>query len=167
MTNFNERTNTLLYKKYASYTLFERVDVGCVWEVSRRRGQTATQSSSDHSSTSSSSWLGLLNRGSLRAASPQSASWFSRWHLVPNWLQLQQELELELTDLSRPWLLVIFLFDAYLFPVGVRICSEFNHVHRSRWYSDIFDWIHLFRCSSAYLHRCISWLTARSKVNML
>ena len=24
-----------------------------------------------------------------------------------------------------------------------------------------------FRCSSAYLHRCISWLTARSRVNML
>ena len=27
----------------------------------------------------------------------------------------------------------------------VRICTEFNHVHRSRWYSDIFDRIHLFR----------------------
>ena len=31
-------------------------------------------SSSDHSSTSFSSWLGLLNRGSLRAQSPQSAA---------------------------------------------------------------------------------------------
>ena len=30
-----------------------------------------------YSSTSSSSWMGLLNRGSLRAQSPQSASWFS------------------------------------------------------------------------------------------
>ena len=42
MTNFNERTDTLLYKKYTSRTLFERVDVGCVWEVSWRRGQTTT-----------------------------------------------------------------------------------------------------------------------------
>ena len=33
-----------------------------------------TQSSFDHSSTSSSSWLGLLNRGSLRAQSPLSAA---------------------------------------------------------------------------------------------
>ena len=33
-----------------------------------------TQSSSDHSSTSSSSWLGLFNRGSLRAQSPLSAA---------------------------------------------------------------------------------------------
>ena len=40
--DLNERTNTLLYKKYTSHTLFERVDVGCVWEVSWRRGQTAT-----------------------------------------------------------------------------------------------------------------------------
>ena len=43
MTKFNERTNTLLYKKrYTSHTLFERVDVGCVWEVSWRWRQTAT-----------------------------------------------------------------------------------------------------------------------------
>ena len=41
-------------------------------------------------------------------------------------------------------------------------CIEFNHVHRSRWYSNIFDQMHLFHCSSAYLHRCISWLMARS-----
>ena len=37
-------------------------------------------SSLDHSSTSFASWLGLLNCGSLRAQSPQSASWFSLWH---------------------------------------------------------------------------------------
>ena len=84
MTNFNERTNTLLYKNIISHTLFSRgwcflcVRMDCYFDPS----------SSGHSSTSSPSWLGLLNRGSLRAASPQSASWFSRWHLVPNWLQL-------------------------------------------------------------------------------
>ena len=52
------------------------------------------------------------------------------------------------------------------FPVGIRICTKFNHIHRSRWYSDIFDRMHPFSCSSAYLHRCISWLMARSKVNV-
>ena len=86
-------------------------------EMSWRRRQTAilTPSSSDHSSTSSPSWLGLLNRGSLRAASPQPASWFSRWHPIPNWLQL-----------SVPWLYY---------------CLSST----------------CFRCSSAYLHKCISW----------
>ena len=71
------------------------------------------------------------------------------------------------TDPSRLWHLVVFLFDVHLLPVGVRICNEFNHVKRWRWYSDIFDRMHQFRCSSAYLHRCISWLTAGSWVNML
>ena len=37
------------------------------------RNVILTQSSSDHSSTSSSSWLGLLNRGSLRAQRSLSA----------------------------------------------------------------------------------------------
>ena len=44
MTNFNERMNTLLYKNIP-LTLYsrkgcERVDVGCVWEVSWRWRQT-------------------------------------------------------------------------------------------------------------------------------
>ena len=42
MTNFNERTNTLLYKKYISHTLFSKGNVSCVWELSWRREQTAT-----------------------------------------------------------------------------------------------------------------------------
>ena len=44
--DFNERTNTLLYKnislKLHSQKGCERVDAGYVWEVSWRRGQTAT-----------------------------------------------------------------------------------------------------------------------------
>ena len=39
--DFNEWMNTLLYKNI-SLTLLERVDVGCVWEVSWRERQTAT-----------------------------------------------------------------------------------------------------------------------------
>ena len=93
--DFNDRTNSFLYKKNISLTLYSRM-CWC-WLCVRGELETGTycyiltQSSSDHSSTSSS-WLGLLIRGSLTAVSPQSASWFSRWHLVPNWLQLQLEL---------------------------------------------------------------------------
>ena len=75
MSNFNEWTNTLLYKNM-SLTLYSRK--GWCWLCVRSELGThcyiLTQSSSDHCSTSSSSWLGLLNRGSLRAARPQLAS---------------------------------------------------------------------------------------------
>ena len=73
---------------------------------------------------------------------------------------------LELTDIC---VLVIFLFDTHLLPVGVPDLppSPNSTTSLSRWYSDIFDWMHLFHCSSAYLHRCISWLTTRSRFNML
>ena len=75
-TNFNERTNTLLYKNISLTLYSQKGDVSCVWEMSWRKGQTAIliPSSSDHSSTSFSSWLGLLNCGSLRAQSPLSAA---------------------------------------------------------------------------------------------
>ena len=132
MTNFNERTNTLLYKTI-SLTLYSWK--GWCWLCVRGELETGTdcyiltQSSSDHSSTSSSSWLGLFNCGSMRATSPQSASWFSHWHHVP-----------QLTPT----------------PTG----------------TDCGTWLYnclmstCFRSSSAYLHRCISWLTARSRVNI-
>ena len=67
MTNFNERTNTLLYKNI-SPTLYSRKS--WCWFCVRGELETGTdccimtQSSSDHSSTSLS-WLGLLNRGSV------------------------------------------------------------------------------------------------------
>ena len=77
MTNFNERTNTLIYKNI-SLTLYSRK--GWCWLCVSGELKTGTdcyiliQSSSDHSSTSFSSWLGLHNRGSLRAQSPPSAA---------------------------------------------------------------------------------------------
>ena len=133
MMNFNEQMNTLLYKNI-SLTLYSRkgwcwlcvrgeLEMGTDWYI-------LTQSSSDHSSTSSSSWLGLLNCGSLRATSPQSASWFSRWHLVPQLTPTPTG-----TDWPKPSLAPGYIF-----------------VSRPP--------------ASAYLHRCISWLTARSRVNM-
>ena len=77
MTNFNEQTNTLLYKNI-SLTLYSQK--GWCWLCVRGELETGTdcyiltQSSSDYSSTSSSSWLGLLNHGSLRAQSPLPAA---------------------------------------------------------------------------------------------
>ena len=40
-TSMNEQTHFFI-KKYVSHFIPESVDVGCVWEVSCRRGQTAT-----------------------------------------------------------------------------------------------------------------------------
>ena len=64
--NFNERTNTLLYKNI-SLTLYTRK--GWCWLCVRGELETGidcnilTQSSSDHSSTSFSSWLGCSTVG--------------------------------------------------------------------------------------------------------
>ena len=67
--DFNERTNTLLYKNIPLALYSRKGDVSCVWEVSWRRGQTATY------------WpkvlliiAALFSRGSLRATSPPSAA---------------------------------------------------------------------------------------------
>ena len=122
-----------------------------------------TQSSSDHSSTTSSSWLGCSTVG----------------HWGPKALSLQAvltlascpQLQLELTAclpkaVCGTWLYNCLTYTYFLWAYTSATITEFNHVQRSRWYSDIFDRMHLFRCSSAYLYRSISWLTARSRVNI-
>ena len=78
-----------------------------------------------NSSTSSSFWFGLLNRGSLRAQSP----------------------------LSR----------AGSHFAGILSPTESNR--RCTWLYYCLKCT-CFRCSSAYLHWCISWLTARLRVNI-
>ena len=119
MTNLKERTNTLLYKNI-SLTLYSwKGDAGCVWET-RTDCYIDPQFFFDHSSTSFSSWLGLLNRGSLRAQSTSVCK------LV---LTLASSLQLTRTALGT-----------WLYYCLTSTC---------------------FRCSSAYLHSCISWLTAR------
>ena len=77
MTNFNKRTNTHLYKDIISHTLYSKglmlvVCDRCVGDGDRQLH--IDSNSSDNSSTSFSSRLGLLNRGSLRAQSPLSAA---------------------------------------------------------------------------------------------
>ena len=94
MMNFNERTNSLLYKNI-SLTLYSQkgwCSVVCErWVGDGDRLLHIDPSSSDHSSTSSSSWLGLLNCGSLRAQSLLSAAGSHAGILSPtgsnsNWL---------------------------------------------------------------------------------
>ena len=72
----NEQTHFFI-KIYLSHFILERVDVGCVWEMSWRQGQTAIV-------TQQYFFLilaGLLNRGSLQAdshagiLSPTGSSW--------------------------------------------------------------------------------------------
>ena len=81
-------------KIYLSHFILERVDVGCVWEVSWRRGQTATY------------WpqvlliiaallppLGWVAQPWVtEVPKPSVCCWLSIRQLVPNWLQLQLEL---------------------------------------------------------------------------
>ena len=74
-TSTNERIHFFI-KIYLSHFILERVMfVVCErWVEDRDRQLYWPKFFFDHSSTSSSSWLGLLNRGSLRAQSPLSAA---------------------------------------------------------------------------------------------
>ena len=84
MTNFNEQTNTLLYK-YITLTLYSlcvrgELETGTYCYI-------LTPSSSDHSSTSFALWLGCTTVGHW-GPMPSVWSWFSlRWHPISNWLK--------------------------------------------------------------------------------
>ena len=164
MSNFHERTNTLLYKNIP-LTLYSR-KVWC-WLCVRGELEKGTDcyilnpNSSDYRSTSFTFWLGWLNLGSLRT---QALCLELVLTLLASYLQL----ELQLTQgVCGTWLYNCLSSTCILWAYASATITEFNHVHRSRLYSDIFNQIHRFRCSSTYLHRCISWLTARSRVTML
>ena len=109
----NERIH-FFTKIYLSHFILERVDVGCVWEMSWRQGRTVilTQSSSDHNSTTSSSWLGCSTVG----------HWGPKALCLPlalisaSWPQLTQAV----------WVLVILLFNVHLLPLYFRL---FTQVH--------------------------------------
>ena len=131
-------------EKYTSQTLFEMAAKGlCV------RGELETEqncniltpSSSGYSSTSP----GLLNRGpsGLKAF---SLSWFSRWHLISktltptNWTSYR-------TELYHGLMFTCFLWTSHLHPTQPV-------------YSQGYPLIFSIECT-CYLHRCISFLTAR------
>ena len=113
--DFNERTNTLPYKDITSHNLFLK---GRCWLCARHELETGTDcyidpnSPRDHSSTSSSSWLVLLNRGSLRAQSSPSAAGSHAGILSP-------------TDSSRLCLGYIIVY-VHLLPLFFRL---FTQVH--------------------------------------
>ena len=119
----NEQTHFFI-KIYLTHFILERVDVGWVWEVSWRRGQTATY------------WPQvLLTMAALLSHSGKAA-------------------QPCVTEGSSP------LYGAGSHSAGIlsptdlsRLCPDYIFVWRPP--------------ASAYLHRCISWLTARSRVNML
>ena len=101
--DFNERTNTILYKNIP-LTLYS--GKGWYWLCVRGELETGTDcyiltpSSSDHSSTSFAFWLGCSTVGHWEPK-PSVWSWFSlRWHLISNW-------NCNWTDPSRLWHLVI------------------------------------------------------------
>ena len=148
--SINKRTHFFI-KKYTSHTLFAKgLRKGWCWLCVRGELETGTNcyiltlSSSDQSSTSFAFWLGC-STGSHWGPKPSVCSWFSlRRHPISNCNCNLNSQTRTPTDPSHLWHLVIQLFDIHLLPVGVRICTEFKHVHRSRWYFDIFDRLHLF-----------------------
>ena len=122
----NKQTHFFI-KIYLSYFILKRVDVGWVWEMSWRWGQTAILTQVLLATIAA--LLPHLGWGCTEGPKPSVCRWLSLRHLVPSWLQLGR-------TASGTWLYYC------LMPT-------------------------CFRCSSAYLHRCISWLTARLRVNML
>ena len=168
MTNFNEWTNTLLYKNISLTALYSRKG-WCFLLCVRGELETGTDgyiltpSSSDHSSTSFESWLGCSTVGHWE---PQASRLFLTLASCPQ--QTPTATGTQLTQaVCCTWLYNCLTSTCFLWAYASATITEFNHVHGSRWYSDIFDLMHLFCCSSTYLHRCISRLTARSRVNML
>ena len=163
MTNFDERTNTLLYKNIP-LTLYSKGLMLVVCERWVGDGDRLLHIDPKFF------WpyqhffrilAGLLSRGSLRAQA-------LCLEMVLTLLASNLQLELQLPQaVFGTWLYNCLTSTCFLWAYASATITEFNHVHRSKWYSDIFDRMHRFQCSSAYLHRCISWLTARSRANML
>ena len=96
-------------KIYLSHFILERVDAGCAWEMSWRRGQTATYWPS---STSFSSWLGCSTVGQWGHKAPSLQAVLT----LTSCLQLTQTV----------CALVILLFNVYLLPLFFRL---FTQVH--------------------------------------
>ena len=126
--DFNERTNTLLYKNIALTLYSRKGEIYCVWEVSWIRGQTATYSPQVlltiealllHSGWAAQPWV-------TEGPKPYVCCWLSIRHLVSNCNS-----NIPKSSVAPGYIIV--------------------------WHPP----------ASAYLHRCISWLTARSRVNML
>ena len=123
--------------------------------------QILTQSSSDHSSTSFSSWLGCSTVGHW-GPKPSVCRWLSIPHLVPNWLQLRLELNCLTQAVCGTWLYNCLTSTCFLWAYASAPNST-----TSTGQGDIPISSTGCPCFAAYLRWCISWLMARSRVNML
>ena len=88
-TSMNEGTHFFI-KIYLSHFILERVDVGCVWEMSWRQEQTAILNPSSYSTIAALlSHLGWVAQPWVTEGPKSSVcSWVSlRWHPVSNWLE--------------------------------------------------------------------------------
>ena len=107
MTNFDERTNTLLYKNIP-LTLYSRK--GWCWLCVRGELETGTDyyiltpSSSDHSSTYSAFWLGCSTVGQWGLQSPQSASYSHAGILSPTGSNCNWDLNWPTQTVCGTWL---------------------------------------------------------------
>ena len=131
MTNFNKRTNTLLYKNI-SLTLYSRK--GWCWLCVRGELEAGTGCYILTQVLLTivallSTPAGAAQPWVTEGPKPSVCRWLPLRHPIPNWLQRAR-------TASGTWL--------------------YNCLPST-----------CFCCSSAYLHRCISWLTAQSRVNML
>ena len=168
-TSMNERKH--FFRKNIPLTLYSRkgcesVDVGYVWGMSWKRRQTATYWPKVlltiaalllHSA-------GLLNRGLLRAH-----ALCLELVLTPRVSYLQLRLELNWLELTLAvcgtWLYNCLTTTCFLWAYASAPNSTTSTGQGDIPISP--TRCTCFRCSSAYLHRCISWLTAWSRVNML
>ena len=162
MTRFNERTNSHFFiKKNTSHTLFSKgLRKGWCWLCVRGELETErdchilTPSSSDHGSTSSS-FCWAAQPWVLRA----QALCLEQVLTPVSYLQLELQLELQLTQaVCGTWLYNCLTSTCFLWAY-----TSAPNSTMSTGQGDIL--ISSTGCT-CYLHRCISWLTARSRVNM-
>ena len=135
----NERASL---EKYTSHTLFSKeLRKGSCWlcvggELETEQTATYWPQVPLAIATLLSHSAGLLNRGSMKAASPLFGA-------GSHWLELQLEVQLTPTDSSRLWHLVIYFLTSTCFLMAWQL-HRVQFVHRSRWYLGVFDRMHLF-----------------------
>ena len=156
MTRFNERTNTLHYKIYLSHLIRKGWCLLCVGGELETGTDCyiLTQSSSDHRSTSFAFWLGCTTVGHW-GPKPSVWSWFSfRWHPISYWN----------CNCPKP-----SVAPGYIIVWGPSASYGRTHLHRIQPRPQVKVIFRYLRADApvSLLHRCIAWLTARTRVNML
>ena len=111
--DFNKQTNTLFFKNISLTLYSQNGDVCCVWEMSWRQVILTQVHLLTIAAFLSHLGLGCSTVGHWGQQNPQSASWFSNWHLVSNCLKPSRHL-------------VILFSNAHLLPLFFHL---FTQVH--------------------------------------